>query len=348
MAIRKRGQVWWLDIAAPSGQRVRRSAETNDRKAAKELHDKLKAELWRQAKLGEKPRYTWEDAALRWLDEQVHKASIRDDARKIEFLTPHFQRMPLVELTWDRIQAVVEGQKRERSPATRNRYYQLIRSMLRRAQREWQWIETVPPIRLHREPEGRVRYLSPQEIDTFLRNLPDHLRALTRFTFATGLRRGNVLRLRWKQIDLSRHVMHVAASDIKNRKTLGIPLNATAMEIVRGQIGKHDEFVFVYRGKPLTTAVNTAWRNALKKSGIEDFRFHDTRHTWASLLIQNGVPKGMIKEMGGWKTEKMVERYAHLAPEHLAPHAAVLDQVLPAGGGDDGQALRVIGGEGHG
>ena len=62
--------------------------------------------------------------------------------------------------------------------------------MLRRAQREWQWIETVPPIRLHREPEGRVRYLSPQEIDTFLRNLPDHLRAVTRFTFATGLRRG--------------------------------------------------------------------------------------------------------------------------------------------------------------
>jgi hypothetical protein len=49
--------------------------------------------------------------------------------------------------------------------------------------------------------------------------------------------------------------------------------------------------------------VNTAWRNALKKSGIEDFRFHDTRHTWAGLLIQNGVPKSMIKEMGGWKSD---------------------------------------------
>jgi len=158
------------------------------------------------------------------------------------------------------------------------------------------------------------------------------------------VRRGNVLRLRWKQIDRSRHVMHVAASDIK---TFGIPLNATAMEIVRGQIVKHDEFVFVYRGNPLTTAVNTAWRNALKKSGIEDFRFHHTRHTWASLLIQNGVPKGMIKEMGGWKTEKMIERYANLAPEHLAPHAAVLDQVMPARGGDDVQALRVIGAKGR-
>ena len=69
MALRKRGQTWWLDIATPGGHRLRRSTETTDRKAAQELHDKLKADLWRQAKLGDKPKYTWEDAALRWLNE---------------------------------------------------------------------------------------------------------------------------------------------------------------------------------------------------------------------------------------------------------------------------------------
>lgn len=58
----------------------------------------------------------------------------------------------------------------------------------------------------------------------------------------------------------------------------------------------------------------------------------DTRHTWASLLIQNGVPKGMVKEMGGWESDSMVERYAHLAPEHLARHAAVIDELLRPGG----------------
>ena len=179
MALRKRGQTWWLDIATPGGNRFRRSAETTDRKAAQELHDKLKADLWRQAKLGDKPKYTWEDAALRWLNEQAHKASIRDDAKKIEMLTPFFRRAPLADLTWDRIQAVVEGHKGDRKPATRNRYYQLVRSILRRAMREWQWIDKVPVVRLHREPEGRVRYLSPPEIDTLLRNLPEHLRAMT-------------------------------------------------------------------------------------------------------------------------------------------------------------------------
>lgn len=109
MAIRKRGTTWWIDITTPGGHRVRQSAETTDRKAAQELHDRLKNDLWRQAKLGDKPRYTWEDAALRWLNEQAHKASIRDDAKKIEFLTPFFRRLPLTELTWDRMQSVVEG-----------------------------------------------------------------------------------------------------------------------------------------------------------------------------------------------------------------------------------------------
>jgi hypothetical protein len=85
MGILKRGTTWWIDITAPGGQRVRQSAETTDRKAAKELHDRLKHDLWRQAKLGDKPRYTWEDAALRWLNEQGHKASIRDRLRASRF-----------------------------------------------------------------------------------------------------------------------------------------------------------------------------------------------------------------------------------------------------------------------
>jgi hypothetical protein len=90
MGISKRGKTWWIDITAPGGERIRQSAETTDRMAAKELPDRLKHDLWRQAKLGDKPKYTWEDAVLRWLNEQGHKASIRDDAKKIEFLTAFF------------------------------------------------------------------------------------------------------------------------------------------------------------------------------------------------------------------------------------------------------------------
>jgi integrase len=77
--------------------------------------------------------------------------------------------------------------------------------------------------------------------------------------------------------------------------------------------------------------VNTrAWRNALKRAGITDFRWHDLHHTWASWLIQNGTSLYDLQEMGGWKSAAMVRRYAHLAPGHMARHAAVVDGLLRA------------------
>ncbi len=73
---------------------------------------------------------------------------------------------------------------------------------------------------------------------------------------------------------------------------------------------------------------NTAWRAALKRAGIEDFRFHDFRHTWASWLVQAGVPISVLQEMGGWESIEMVRRYAHLAPNHLTEHARQIDSIF--------------------
>ncbi len=73
---------------------------------------------------------------------------------------------------------------------------------------------------------------------------------------------------------------------------------------------------------------NTAWRNGLKRSGITDFRFHDLRHTWASWLVQAGVPLSALQEMGGWESIEMVRRYAHLSPNHLTEHARKIDEVM--------------------
>lgn len=73
---------------------------------------------------------------------------------------------------------------------------------------------------------------------------------------------------------------------------------------------------------------NTAWRIGLRRAGIEDFRFHDLRHIWASWLIQSGVPLSALQEMGGWESIEMVQRYAHLAPNHLTKHARKIDSLL--------------------
>lgn len=73
---RKKSSVWWIDFVAPNGERVRRSTATADRKEAAELHDKLKSEVWRVQRLGDRPKRIWQDAVVRWLREQAHKASL--------------------------------------------------------------------------------------------------------------------------------------------------------------------------------------------------------------------------------------------------------------------------------
>jgi len=87
--------------------------------------------------------------------------------------------------------------------------------------------------------------------------------------------------------------------------------------------------VFTYRGQPVSNLNTRAFRQALRRAGISDFRFHDLRHCFASYLVQAGVNLNAVRELGGWKTEAMVRRYAHLSPQHLAPHAECLDHVLP-------------------
>jgi integrase len=100
------------------------------------------------------------------------------------------------------------------------------------------------------------------------------------------------------------------------------------MEVLRRQLGKHPQRVFTFAGKPLANANTRAWRKALKRAGIENFRWHDTRHAWASWHRQSGTPTHELQRLGGWRSSVMVERYAHLAPDHLANAANRLDSLF--------------------
>ena len=79
--------------------------------------------------------------------------------------------------------------------------------------------------------------------------------------------------------------------------------------------------MFSFRGSPIRQVSTKAWYTALKRVGIENFRWHDLRHTWASWHVQQGTPLYALQELGGWESAEMVRRYAHLAAEHLAPYA---------------------------
>ncbi|MCP5246320.1 MAG: site-specific integrase [Burkholderiales bacterium] len=328
MSLFKRGKTWWIRFTAPSGERIRCSAATEDKTQAQEFHDKLKAEAWRVAKAGEKPKYTWDEAAYKWLMETEHKASHKQDAQQIAWIQQFFRGRLLTNITREMIAEVGESKRKETSPSTANRYLALIRAILRRATLDWEWIEKAPYIRLYKEPKRRIRWISPQQVIILLNELPEHLVDLVKFSLSTGLRKRNVTELEWSQVDLLRNVAWIHADQAKGKKSIHVSLNSTALEVLEKQMGKHPVRVFTYNGRPIIQTNTRAWRKALIRAGIEDFRWHDLRHTWASWLAQGGVPLNVIQEMGAWESTEMVKRYAHLAPEQFRKHAEVVDVLL--------------------
>lgn len=320
MSLYKRGGVWWIRFTTPSGERVRCSARTSDKAEAQELHDSLRAEAWRVHKLGEKPRRTWDEAALKWLQES-DKATLDEDKAKLRWLQPFLRTMYLDSIGRELVADLARIKAEQSSPSTANRYLALIRAILRKAAFEWEWIDRVPKVKLYREAKRRIRWITPEQAQTLLRELPAHQVDIVLFALSTGLRQANVLKLEWSQVDLERRVAWIHADQAKGRRPIHVSLNSTALSVLVRQVGKHPERVFTYNGKPIAWANTLAWRQALKRAGIEDFRWHDLRHTWASWLVQNGAPLHVVQEMGAWESEGMVRRYAHLAPAHLAEHA---------------------------
>lgn len=322
MSIYKRKETWWIQFTAPNGQRIQQTAGTKIKQEAQELHDQLKAEAWRVKKLGVKPRYTWQEAVVRWLTEQSHKKSIRDDKMHLRWLNQHLNNTTLDEINKAKIDAIKIAKLSEGvSNATVNRVLALIRSMLNSAKNNWEWLDTVPTVKLLPEPKKRLRWLTQEEVGRLLTELPEHLEAMARFALATGLRESNVTGLQWSQLDTQRRCAWIHADQAKAEKAIGVPLNDEALAVIRLQIGKHDTHVFTYEGEPVTRANNHAWRKALVRAGIKDFRWHDLRHTWASWHVQNGTPLHVLKELGGWADLTMVLRYAHLSSKHLEEYA---------------------------
>lgn len=278
--------------------------------------------------LGEKPQRTWKEAVLRWHRESQDKKTIDDDLAHIRWVDTFIGGLYLDEVTRDRLDEITDAKlKTGVKPATVNRLLEVIRAILNRAAREWDWIDKAPYVRMLKEPKRRIRWLTPDEVQRLMDFLPHHLASMVRFSLATGLRESNVTGLEWSQVDLQRRMAWIHADQAKAEKSIGVPLNKEAVVLLREQQGNHKRFVFAYRGRPIKKANTKAWRLGLERAGIENFRWHDLRHTWASWHIQNGTPIHILQELGGWSDIRMVQRYAHLSSEHLTPYADSLCQL---------------------
>ena len=315
---RKDSPHWWINLAI-GGRRVQESTGTTDRKKAREYHDRAAGELWKQSKLGTKPRYTWNEAVVRYVAEIAHKAAIAAQRIHLRWVDPFLSGLALVDIDRAKIDAIRRKRLEcEVSNATVNRMLEAIRAVLNRAY-GWEWIDRVPRVDMLPERERRIRWLTREEAQGLLAELPQHLRVMAAFSLETGLRRANVTGIEWSQVDVVRRVAWIHPDQAKARKAIAVPLSQRAVEIVSGELGKHLTHVFTFRGKPVRQTNTKAWRKALLRAGIQDFRWHDLRHTWASWHIQAGTPAAVLQELGGWASHEMVRRYAHLSAEHLHP-----------------------------
>ena len=323
---RKDSPIWWVSFTV-RGRRTRRSSGTTDKAQALELHDRWKSEAWREITLKEKPKFGWKEAALKWLLVKSEKATIHDDEAHLLFIQNFWKGKKLSEIGKEEIDSLkVKKKATGVSNATVNRMLSLVRAILRMSFKLG-WIESVPPVELMPEPKKRIRWLTKEEAAKLLSYLPEHQERIARFALLTGLRQGNILGLEWSQVDLVRKVLWIHADQAKGRKAIGIPLPDAAVTLLRELSGQHPQWVFTYKGNRINQVNTLAWRKALKKAGIENFRWHDLRHCWASWHIQDGTPLYALKELGGWESMDMVMRYSHMAPEHLAPYVQKKDIV---------------------
>jgi integrase len=204
-----------------------------------------------------------------------------------------------------------------RNVRSANRYLALVRAVVKRAADPWQWIEKAPSVTLYPEAKRRARWLNKEEATRLLDALSTHQQQLTRFALATGLRQANMLGLKWSDVDMKRRTAWVHADEAKGGEAIGVPLNDEAMAVLREEFGKYRLRVFMFKGRPVAQANTRAWRNAFKRAGIKNFRWHDLRHVWATWHVMAGITMAELQELGAWKSAEMVRRYAHFAPEQL-------------------------------
>ena len=210
-----------------------------------------------------------------------------------------------------------------RGPATVRAYLSALSHVLTIASSEWNWLDhsPMPKVRKLKLPRGRVRFLSDEErtslLNACLGSHNPYLYMIVVLALSTGARRGELLTLRWTDVDLKRGML--TFRETKNGETRSVPLTGGGFDALtqHAKVRRlNTPLVFPDRTGTRPLGIRGAFDNAVKRSGIADFHFHDLRHTFASYLAMNGASLLEIAEVLGHKTLAMVKRYAHLSEAH--------------------------------
>lgn len=223
----------------------------------------------------------------------------------------------------DELASGITVRHKVRTPATVNRYRASLSGVFKVAMEEWRWLDDSPMrfVRKLEEPPGRTRFLDDNELLRLLEVAQDskskYLYIVIVIALFTGMRRGEILKLKWSDVDLD--TGRVVIRETKNGDTRVSYLTNHALDILQQHAQKmmfQSEYIFPNRWGTKPVDITYSWQKTKEQTGLEDFRFHDLRHTAASNLAMNGASPSEIADVLGHKSLSMVKRYAHIAEHH--------------------------------
>lgn len=299
----------------------------------------------RHFKTTEAKRHTLAELIDRYIrDVLPSKKSARDQAQQLARWKAEIGSYTLADVTpsllaecRDKLGREITVRRTQRSPASVVRYMAALSHAFTIAVKEWGWLEDSPmrKVTKPKESRGRVRFLSDDERPPLLKACKEsrnpYLYPAVVLALSTGMRYSEIMGLTWDNVDLNRGraILH----ETKNGERRAVALTGHALELLKelSKVRRIDSnLLFPAKEtrpqKPMD--IRTAWELALKKAGVDDFRFHDLRHSAASYLAMNGASLAEIAEVLGHKTLQMVKRYAHLSEGHTARVVESMNQKI--------------------
>src|SRR3972149_1205069 len=331
----KRGGVWWTCIRYED-KKVQKSLETDDRRLAQAIEAKIRAEI-AEGKFFDQPvgqSKTFKDMMEKFMQEHAPKVSKnmqKSYASSLKHLATFWGNSKLSDIKPKLISEYKVLRKNKGiKPSTINRELAMLSKAFNLAVKEWEWIRDNPVSRVPKEKENneRDRWLNAEDEKRLLENSSSWLKDIIIFDLNTGLRQDELLSLQWSRVDLFRKIIIIQES--KNGKPRTIPLNQIALDILMEKSKRRNlksDLVFLSNMSTKIDRHNLrrAFNIALDKAGIQNFHFHDLRHTFATRLAQRGIDIYKISKLLGHQDIRMTQRYSHHCPDSLRDGVQILE-----------------------
>lgn len=324
------GRAWWIEYY-DNEKRLKRERIGPNKTAAEHRLRKVKSDIAEGRYIRESPDIkTYFKTLAAWyldLPEVKAKKSYDRDCRSMKLLLPFFGECLLKDINPGLVEAYKQKRLREPSgrtprfltkPATVNRELACLKTIFNKAVKNGKADRNpVQGVRLLKENNERDRVLSSEEFTRLLAQSPDHLRPIVKVAYHTGMRQGEILGLTWGQVDLKEGFIRLRPEDTKTQEGRLIPLNRELIEMFKAMPkGFPMVRVFTREGKPIKS-IREVFEAACRRAGIEEFTFHDLRHTAINNWRLQGHDYFRIMAATGHKTLNVFKRYNTVSKEEL-------------------------------